>query len=316
MRTQHLEEFVVFSRHLNFGEAAEELFIAKSTLSTHIAQLEHETGLKLVDRANGNALTPEGAIFLEGAKTALGSLNDTIGRCSRFRQETDRRVRIACSAPTTALASLLSTRIDVPFCFVDCAFGEQPFAALDADRADLAITYSFACLPRLVDEAREHGLAFECAKPFPLSIVMMKTHPLATRKRLARPDLAQATIMTSGMLGYEHDRLLTTNLFGEDLRLAFAPGSMQSFNDLLIVDLSPALLLAPKEAAHRCCAGRGDMALFDDVDGRPFGFPMAVVWRKGASPVVERAAATLHACMKKIECDEGLCDRSALAQAG
>ena len=40
MRTEYLREFVVFSRHLSFTEAAKELFIAQSTLSTHIAALE------------------------------------------------------------------------------------------------------------------------------------------------------------------------------------------------------------------------------------------------------------------------------------
>ena len=125
MRTEYLEEFIAFSRHLSFSETAEELFIAKSTLSTHIANLERELGLKLVDRDNDNALTQEGALFLDGAKAALETLDSTIARCTQFREEAAGRVRIACLTPTASLAALLSERLDVPFQFVDRDFASS-----------------------------------------------------------------------------------------------------------------------------------------------------------------------------------------------
>lgn len=63
MKTEYLREFAVFSRYLSFTDAAKELFIAQSTLSTHIAALESDVGFSLIDRKAGNRLTDKGAVF-------------------------------------------------------------------------------------------------------------------------------------------------------------------------------------------------------------------------------------------------------------
>ena len=51
MKTEYLREFAVFSRYLSFTDAAKELFIAQSTLSTHIAALESDVGFSSGKRA-------------------------------------------------------------------------------------------------------------------------------------------------------------------------------------------------------------------------------------------------------------------------
>ena len=73
MRTEYLREFVVFSRHLSFTEAAKELFIAQSTLSTHIAALESDVGFSLIDRKAGNRLTDKGAVLSSSTITGIPS---------------------------------------------------------------------------------------------------------------------------------------------------------------------------------------------------------------------------------------------------
>lgn len=315
MRTEYLEEFIAFSRHLSFSETAEELFIAKSTLSTHIANLERELGLKLIDRDNDNALTQEGALFLDGAKSALETLEGTVTRCTRFREEAAGRVRIACLTPTASLASLLSDRLDVPFQFVDREFREQPFAPLDTNRADIALLCDFSHFPRLVDEALARGLAYRPARPFPAVIAMMASHPLAAKRQLSRDDLVGASIMTESMLAYEHDRILIDRMLGADLHLSYAPGSMQSFSDLLIADFGTALYITPKATASLYCARRDDVVLVDRLDGAPFGFPLVVAWRADADPRVIRAAETIHACLKELEQLENLAPRDRAIKA-
>ena len=256
MRTEYLEEFIAFSRHLSFSETAEELFIAKSTLSTHIANLERELGLKLIDRDNDNALTQEGALFLDGAKSALETLEGTVARCTRFREEAAGRVRIACLTPTASLASLLSERLDVPFQFVDREFREQPFAPLDTNRADIALLCDFSYFPRLVDEALARGLAYRPARPFPAVIAMMASHPLAAKRQLSRDDLVGASIMTESMLAYEHDRILIDRMLGADLHLSYAPRQHAGFSDLLIADFGTALSHAQGDGQPVLCTAR------------------------------------------------------------
>ena len=66
MKTEHLREFAVLAQHLNFTIAAKELFIAQSTLSAHVAQLEEELGFALLERRGG---APHGGrldVFGEG----------------------------------------------------------------------------------------------------------------------------------------------------------------------------------------------------------------------------------------------------------
>lgn len=306
MRTEYLEEFIAFSRHLSFSDTAEELFIAKSTLSTHIANLERELGLKLIDRDNDNALTQEGALFLDGAKSALETLEGTICRCTRFREEAAGRVRLACLTPTASLAALLTERLAVPFQFVDREFREQPFAPFDADRADIALLSDFTPFPRLVEEAQARNLAFLPARPFPAVIAMMASHPLAARHPLSRTDLIGASIMTESVLAYERDSTLIDRMLGTDLRLSYAPGSMQSFSDLLIVDFGTALHIAPKPTVALYCDRRRDVVLADRLDGEPFGLPLVVVWRADADPRIVQAAETVHACLKELETRENL----------
>lgn len=106
MKTEYLREFAVFSRYLSFTDAAKELFIAQSTLSTHIAALESDVGFSLIDRKAGNRLTDKGAVFLDGARTLLDGLDETLARC-REMGDPDATLRIAVQYPTPLFATQL-----------------------------------------------------------------------------------------------------------------------------------------------------------------------------------------------------------------
>ena len=129
MRSEYLREFVVFSRHLSFTEAAKELFIAQSTLSTHIAALESDVGFSLIDRKAGNRLTDKGAVFLDGARTLLDGLDETLARC-REMGDPDATLRIAVQYPTPSFAAKLKERLSVPFAFVEHDYRDPVFLSL------------------------------------------------------------------------------------------------------------------------------------------------------------------------------------------
>ena len=82
MTTERLFEFLVLSQTLSFSAAAKKLFMTQSTLSRHIAELEYEIGLKLMDRNTHTVrLTQEGRMLasriprlLEKNETALSRL--------------------------------------------------------------------------------------------------------------------------------------------------------------------------------------------------------------------------------------------------
>lgn len=72
MTTDQLETFVLLSRIKNFTQTAEQLFIAQSTVTNRITELEKEINYPLFIRQKNNlSLTPEGQIFLSYAQRLL-----------------------------------------------------------------------------------------------------------------------------------------------------------------------------------------------------------------------------------------------------
>lgn len=60
------EYFLTIAREGNFTRAAERLYVTQSSLSQHIAKLEHDLGTQLFDRSQSPMkLTPAGRIYLE-----------------------------------------------------------------------------------------------------------------------------------------------------------------------------------------------------------------------------------------------------------
>jgi len=82
MTTERLFEFLVLSQTLNFSAAAKKLFMTQSALSRHIADLEEELGMKVLERNTHSVrLTHEGRMLasrvprlLEKSQTAVRDL--------------------------------------------------------------------------------------------------------------------------------------------------------------------------------------------------------------------------------------------------
>lgn len=69
MDIQQLKYFISIAKYLNFTKAAEECFVAQTTISYQISELENELGFRLFNRDKKSvSLTVPGACFLEPAK--------------------------------------------------------------------------------------------------------------------------------------------------------------------------------------------------------------------------------------------------------
>lgn len=72
MDTSHVKEFLILTKHLNYGTAAQELGISQSTLSKHIMLLEEEFGVPLFRRTKRSVRLNEfGESFLPYAKRII-----------------------------------------------------------------------------------------------------------------------------------------------------------------------------------------------------------------------------------------------------
>ena len=301
MRTEHLNEFVVFARHLNFGTAADELFIAKSTLSTHIAALEKELGVRLGSREDGNALTSEGAVFLEGAKTALDLLSRTNERCRLIHEQRSSNVRFACLAPDPALACRLCSSVKSSLQWVDRSLNEDPFFLFDKDKADIVLLRDFTPFPDLVEQARERNLVSQPSLGIPAVIAAKSTHPLARKRKLTREDLDDTCFMTLDALSFERERTLLKRVIGPDRNIRCTPGTIQSPSNLMMLDMGENLCLLLRPMADLYCANRTDLTLFDTLDDQPLRYPCQLVWRAHASSAVAQTAQEILACLNAPE---------------
>jgi len=98
MRTEVVHEFLVFTRHLSFSRAAEELHISQPNLSKHMADLVREVGVLLIDRTthgkNRPTLTQAGKYFSEEAAFLESSMQSVLERCRAIGHSNMRDIRI------------------------------------------------------------------------------------------------------------------------------------------------------------------------------------------------------------------------------
>ena len=75
MDLRQLTTLVAIADHGSFSAAARALYTVQSNVSGHIARLERELGVVLVDRQRGG-LTDDGVIVVEKARRVLHELDD------------------------------------------------------------------------------------------------------------------------------------------------------------------------------------------------------------------------------------------------
>ena len=74
---RHLQYFVAVAEERHFGRAAQRVGIEQSPLSRAIRTLEHDLGIRLLDRSSrGTFVTPAGEEFLSHARRILAATNE------------------------------------------------------------------------------------------------------------------------------------------------------------------------------------------------------------------------------------------------
>ena len=92
MELRHLQALIGVAETGSFSAAAETLGTVQSNISGHVARLERELGLTLVDRAAGR-LTPEGEVVVARAYRVLGELDALTVDLNALRAEVGGTVR-------------------------------------------------------------------------------------------------------------------------------------------------------------------------------------------------------------------------------
>jgi DNA-binding transcriptional LysR family regulator len=190
MDIRQLNALVAVSDHGGFSAAADALHTVQSNVSSHIARLERELGVTLVDRHEGR-LTEEGQIVVARARRIAGELDGVVADLAALRDEIVGSVRLGMIGTTARwfvprlLASARGRHPGVRLVVVD-ATSTSLEPRLVSGELDLAVV-------NLPVPGRD--LTTEPLFEEDLVLVVPADHPLTARPVVTMSDLAGLEIL-------------------------------------------------------------------------------------------------------------------------
>jgi DNA-binding transcriptional LysR family regulator len=188
---RQLRTFVAVAEELHFGRAAARLGVAQPPVSTMIARIERQLGVRLFDRTSRRVqLTPAGEQFLTEAKRLIDVADQTMLRIGEIRDGAAGQLRIG-AAPSVLAA--VGPRILRRF------RGAAPNSDVHVDDTRLerqmrmlregALDASFMVLPDSGAQPKESGLSFVPLLRERLVVAIAESHRLAGRRRVRLEEL-------------------------------------------------------------------------------------------------------------------------------
>ncbi|MEB3100090.1 LysR family transcriptional regulator [Ferviditalea candida] len=190
MDIRQLRYFISVAEHLNFTEAAKQLFVAQPAVSQQIANLEKQMGVQLFIRDKHSVrLTNAGTVFLKDAQDIFSRFEESIERARQAEHGLIGKLNIGLlSAPVRKLLPHLVRQFRQKYPNIHIHFNFYHLAELleklKADEIDLAFTLSLGL-------HSIGGLEIRSLCTQPHCIIMHQDHPMANRKSINVAELAQ-----------------------------------------------------------------------------------------------------------------------------
>lgn len=182
-----LRAFAALARRRSFSAAAQELRISQPAVSKHVADVERETGVKLVERRpRGGELTPAGEFLANYVLRAQALLAQAVRGIGEFRERATGSLMIAASGvPATYLlpevvASFQRTHPTVRVTIMSGA-SAQTMDALRSHRAEFGVVGGFAAAPEIE------------AEPLVEEEILVVGPPQLAGRKMSRRDMEAAT---------------------------------------------------------------------------------------------------------------------------
>lgn len=190
MDLRQLAVLVAVAEAGSFSAAARAMHTVQSNVSTHIARLERELGVTLVDRSSGG-LTEEGHAVVSRARHIQGELDALTGDVAALRDEVTGSVRLGCIGTTgrwlvpLVLEQVTRNHPKVHVVVVD-ATTTSLLPQMLSDNLDLAVVNLPITHPDLVAEP-----LFDEDR----IVIAPDSHPLAGRDRVAFAELGEHELL-------------------------------------------------------------------------------------------------------------------------
>ena len=184
MDLRQIQALIAIADHGSFSAAAASLHTVQSNVSSHVARLEKELGVQLVDRQSGT-LTEEGAAVVERGRRAISEIEAAASDVAALRDEVTGTVRIGMIGTTARwLAPLLLDAAAKRHPKVRLVIGDGTSATLEPHLASGSLDAAIVNLPQGSPDLVEHPLFDE-----DLILVLPTDHPLAGKTTVALRDL-------------------------------------------------------------------------------------------------------------------------------
>jgi LysR family hydrogen peroxide-inducible transcriptional activator len=184
MDFRQLQALIAIADHGSFSAAAAALDTVQSNVSSHVARLEKELGVQLVDR-HGGRLTEEGQAVVERGRRITAELEATVADVAALRHEVVGTARIGMIGTTARwLAPLLLDRMAVSHPKVRLVIGDGTSATLEPRLASGSLDAVVVNIPQSNPDLAERPLFDE-----DLVLVVPAAHQLAGRARVSLPEL-------------------------------------------------------------------------------------------------------------------------------
>ncbi|NTW28240.1 MAG: LysR family transcriptional regulator [Coriobacteriia bacterium] len=226
MNIDSIREFVVFAKYLNFSRAAKEIHISQPAMSNHIAAMENELGVELVDRHEDIRITTAGRLFLSHAQQVLDSYDEAVASCQSIKNGLSGKV-IVREPYSPGKAGAIIAKIVSDFCkeypLIDVVMKSdcQEFVLdeISKGRIDCGLFFNFR--PELVASDGSHVDSVPiCNDSF--CVWVHRKHPLATKASLLVKDLAGYPLLIARGARFQ-DLEFSMKRFAADHGIPFTP---------------------------------------------------------------------------------------------
>jgi DNA-binding transcriptional LysR family regulator len=223
MKTELINEFMVFSHYLNFTTAANHLHISQPNLSKHIIEIEHDVGVSLIKRGKTLQLTAAGAAFLEDCIQIHHAYKEAVSRARSIAEQSVEEIVIQTPYVLDAMGEAVYRTIAL---FKEKAHftkihlynnsGMKSLESLADGKIDIALTIDCAPAKRVVERAEKRGFIFVPIIEEPLRIWLSKDHPLHALDAVRLDDLQGIPINMTAVRSFDPMRFAIIDLFKQN----------------------------------------------------------------------------------------------------
>lgn len=287
MNIDYLQEFLVLANTLNYTEASRQLNMSQSSLSRHVADLEQEIGVRLLDRNRQRvALTAEGEAALEDMALICRTYTHLIETFSSLSRRSHDLVVGGHTEDIVTLTKLLGAisdlRADLPDAHVRIAAGEG--SSFELCHRDL-MTGNLDCV---LLQASARGLLeryeeLEAVRVGGLACCLLLSvqHPLARKHEVTLHDLNGKTLIQ--LVGQKFQQSwvsLEAQLVHRGISFNTRPVGIATYLDVFNIDFDDSILIFPLGDAATFATLPSSIAVKQFAAADRFVLPYNLVFRK------------------------------------